>query len=214
MFRPMLERPREQEFSFNNDRCESLVCRMLQKRNISKMSCLTTKNPGPFLQFSQSLFAPQVRFRRRVSIGSMTLLNNALHKGVCMKIEIYAKNVKNKKQVQGFIGHKVHTALDRLDSRIKQVSCRINDKSKNQSEFIGDCRIDVDLFPRRSVHVAAKGDSVFECIVNAIRKMEQAVKHELDRGRSSSNIRHQQNKRNFVDFVEKLTLRDELAATE
>ncbi len=130
-----------------------------------------------------------------------------------MKIEVKTKNVKKKKRIRTFIDRKIHAVLDRMDSRIKNVSVRLDDQSKTSSEFIGDCRIDVDLFNRRRVHVAAKGESVFECIMNAIRKVEQAVKHELDRSRSAANVRHQQNKRSFVEYVEEVSAAD-FATTE
>ncbi|MFK7767886.1 MAG: HPF/RaiA family ribosome-associated protein [Mariniblastus sp.] len=122
-----------------------------------------------------------------------------------MKIEVKTKNVENKQRTQRFVENTVHSALERLASRIKQVSVRLDDDSKGNSEFIGSCRIDVSLFPRRRVHVAATGETIHECVVNAIRKMEQAVKHEIDRSRSASNVRHQQNKRRFVEYVEELS---------
>lgn len=113
-----------------------------------------------------------------------------------MKIEIITKNVKNELMVREYIQRKVHFAIDRVDSRVDHVTVRIEDETKNSAAFDGLCRIEIDLHPRGHLHVSSKGETVFDCALQAIRKMENAVKHEIDRGRQSSNIRHQGGKRN------------------
>lgn len=111
-----------------------------------------------------------------------------------MRIEIKTKNVKQKNRVQNFVAHKIQSATNRLSSRIKTIRVRLEDNSKSQSEFVGQCRIEVQLNPKGRVHVAARGDSIYECIVNAVRKMEHTVKSDIDRHRSSARIRHKQNR--------------------
>lgn len=116
-----------------------------------------------------------------------------------MKIEIITKNVKDEPMVRGYIERKVHFALDRLDARIDSVTVRLEDETRNSSLFDGACRIEVELNPRGHVHVSSNGESVFDCVLKAVRKMEHAVKHDIDRHRTSAKIRHQKAKRNQVD---------------
>lgn len=119
-----------------------------------------------------------------------------------MKIEILTKNIKNQEMVREYIQRKVHFAMDRIGERIKSVFVRIEDQTKASPAFDGVCRIEVDLLPRGHVHVSATGESVFDCVLQAIRKMEHAVKHDIDRHRRSSKIRHQNTKREFVESLE------------
>jgi len=118
-----------------------------------------------------------------------------------MKIEIKTKNVKSEKMVREFIERKVHFALDRIEDRIKRVTVRLEDQTKNSALFDGCCRIEVDLIPRGHVHVSAKGESKFDCVLKAIRKMEHAVKHSIDRHRTAANIRHQKSKRSAIESL-------------
>lgn len=120
-----------------------------------------------------------------------------------MKIEILAKNVKNEEMVRSFIQRKVDFALDRVETRIKNVVVRIEDETKTSPAFDGICKIEVDMLPRGHVHVSATGESVFDCVLQAIRKMEHAVKHDIDRRRRSSKIRHSNSKREFVESLDK-----------
>ncbi len=113
-----------------------------------------------------------------------------------MKIEFKAKNVDNESAVKEFVERKVHFALDRIEARIDNVVVRLEDETKDSALFDGSCRIEVDLHPRGHVHVSSNGDSVFDCVLDAIRKMEHAVKHDIDRNRTSSKIRHESGKRN------------------
>lgn len=118
-----------------------------------------------------------------------------------MKIEIKTKNVKNEKPVLEFIAKKIHTALDRVDGRVNQVTVRLEDETKDSNRFDGNCRIEVELHPRGHVHVSATSETAYDCISQAIRKMEHAVKHLLDRHRQSSKARHQQGKREFIEAL-------------
>lgn len=119
-----------------------------------------------------------------------------------MKIEIVTKNIKNEPMVREYIQRKVHFALDRIEARVRNVVVRIEDETRASPAFDGVCRIEVDLVPRGHVHVSANGESVFDCVLQAIRKMEHAVKHDIDRHRKSSKIRHQNAKRTFVESLE------------
>ena len=118
-----------------------------------------------------------------------------------MKIEIKTKNVKNDGAVREFAKRKLHSALDRIEERIEDVTLRLEDETKDSSLFDGNCRIEVDLRPRGHIHVSAKSDSAFDCVIQAIRKMEHAVKHDIDRHRRAKRIRHQKSKRTFLDSL-------------
>lgn len=129
-----------------------------------------------------------------------------------MKIEIITKNIKNDSMVREYIESKVHFALGRIDARVSSITVRLEDqKSKTDSMFDGRCRIEVELDPRGHIHVSSRGESTFDCVLQAIRKMEHAVKHDIDRHRTSSRVRHQQAKR-MVN--ESLALADQLLAEE
>lgn len=112
-----------------------------------------------------------------------------------MRIEIVTRNVENEATVREYVQRKVHFALDRISARVKQVTVRLEDETRNSPAFDGLCRIDVVMHPRGHVHVSSDGDSVFDCVLRGVRKMEHAIKHDIDRNRRSSRIRHQQ-KRN------------------
>ncbi len=113
-----------------------------------------------------------------------------------MKIEIKTKHIKNDSMARKFIQRKVHFALDRIDARVDAVTVRLEDeKAKTNAVFDGVCRIEVDLQPRGHIYVSSHGESAFDCVLQAVKKMEHAVKHDIDRHRRSSRIRHQQIKR-------------------
>ncbi len=112
-----------------------------------------------------------------------------------MKIEIKTKNVKSEIMVREYIERKVHFALDRINDRINRVTIRLEDETKDSALFDGSCRIEIELQPRGHVHVSAVGESTFDCVLKAIRKMEHAVKHDIDRHRTAAKIRHQKSKR-------------------
>ncbi|MFK7769001.1 MAG: hypothetical protein AB8B55_17395 [Mariniblastus sp.] len=120
-----------------------------------------------------------------------------------MKIEIKTKSIKNDKMVREFTQRKVHFALDRIDARVASVVVRLEDeKAKTDLVFEGSCKIAVELHPRGHIHVSAKGESAFDCVLQAIRKMEHAVKHDIDRHRRSSRVRHQQAKRPVLESLQ------------
>lgn len=118
-----------------------------------------------------------------------------------MKIEILTKNVNDEKSVREYIKQKVHFAMDRIDSRIDQVTVRLEDETKDSAAFDGVCRIEIDMHPRGHIHISANGESTHDCILQAVRKMEHAVKHDIDRHRRSSKIRHQNGKQEFFDSL-------------
>lgn len=118
-----------------------------------------------------------------------------------MKVEIKTKNIENESMVREFVDRKVHFALDRIAARIDTVVVRLEDETKESPMFDGICRIEVNLVPSGHVHVSANGDSVFDCALVAIRKMEHAVKHDIDRHRTSARVRHEKSKRDILDSL-------------
>ena len=126
-----------------------------------------------------------------------------------MNIEIVTKNLKNEKQVHEFIEQKVHSALDRIDARVSHVTVRLEDQTRNSDAFDGACRIDLTLNPSRHVHVSAHGDSAFDSVLQATRKMEHAAKHDIDRHRRAPRIRHQQTKQKFYSSLSEQSEVDE-----
>ncbi len=119
-----------------------------------------------------------------------------------MKIEILTSNIKNENMVREFIDRKVSFALNRIGARIGSVTVRLEDETRDSAAFDGLCRIDVKLQPRGYVHVSSRGESASDCILQAVRKMENAVKHELDRHLISAATRHQKTKRAILETLE------------
>lgn len=124
-----------------------------------------------------------------------------LVKVAMMKIEIVTKNVKNEDMVREFIQRKVQFALDRIGDRVKSIVVRLEDETKDSEAFDGLCQIDVSLIPTGDIHVSAHGDSAFDSVLQATRKMQHAIKHNLDRHRRSSRVRHQQTKQDFYSSL-------------
>ena len=118
-----------------------------------------------------------------------------------MKIEIVTKNVKNETMVREFIEQKVGFAVDRISARIERVTVRLEDETKNSEAFDGVCQIDTVIAPSGHIHVSAHGDSAFDCVLQATRKMEHAIKHDIDRHRRSSQVRHQHTKQEFYSSL-------------
>ena len=118
-----------------------------------------------------------------------------------MKIDIKTKNVKNDLMVREYVEKKIHFSLDRIGARIDKVTVRLEDETKDSSCFDGVCRIEVEMDPRGYIHVSANGESTYDCVLQAIRKMENAVKHDIDRNRQSARIRHQKAKRTFIESL-------------
>ena len=118
-----------------------------------------------------------------------------------MKIEIVTKNIDDDSMVREFIHRKVHFALDRFDSRINRVVVHLVDETARSSAFDGHCQIDAFINAGGQLHVSANGESEFDSVLQATRKIEHAVKHEFDKQRSSSRIRHQKTKRKFISSL-------------
>ena len=118
-----------------------------------------------------------------------------------MKIEIKTKHVNNEPMVREYIERKVHFALDRIDARVDKVTVRLEDETRDSNKFDGMCRIEVEVHPRGHIHISSTGESTYDCILQAVRKMEHAVKHDIDRNRRSARIRHQQTKRSFRESL-------------
>lgn len=112
-----------------------------------------------------------------------------------MKIEIVTKHLSNDAAIRTFIERKIHFALDRINARVRQVTVRLEDESSSSDAFGGSCRIDAALSPMGQVHVSARGGTPFDSVLQAARKMEHAIKHDIDRHRRSARVRHQQAKR-------------------
>jgi ribosome-associated translation inhibitor RaiA len=93
---------------------------------------------------------------------------------MALKIEIVTKNVENDSMVREYIQQKVHFAMGRIGSRVKCVTVRLEDETKDSGSFDGNCRIEIDMKPRGHIHVSSKGESAFDCVLQAIRKMEHA----------------------------------------
>ena len=119
-----------------------------------------------------------------------------------MKVEIVTDNLDSDQMVREFIHRKVHFALDRVEARIDKVVVRLKDESRLSAAFDGQCQIDVTLRPKGHLHVSSKGSSPFDSVLQATRKMENAIKHDMDRQRHSSQIRHQDSKRKFIKSLE------------
>jgi hypothetical protein len=114
-----------------------------------------------------------------------------------MKIEIITKNLGNDQMVREFIERKVHFALDRINARVGHVVVKLEDASGSSGAFDGICQIDAWMQPSGQIHVSAPGDSAFDAVLQATRKIQQAVKQDIDRNRRSSQIRHQGSKRDY-----------------
>ena len=118
-----------------------------------------------------------------------------------MKIEIKTKHVSNEQMVREYIVQKVEFALNRIGARVDKVTVRLEDETKDSKKFDGSCRIEVEVHPRGHIHVSSTGESTYDCVLQAVRKMEHAVKHEIDRTRTSARIRHQHTKRQFIESL-------------
>ena len=118
-----------------------------------------------------------------------------------MRTEIVTKNVDNEAVVREFIQRKLGFALDRINARIDSVVVRLADESRNSDTFDGLCQIDAMLNPVGKIHVSAKGVSAYDSVLQAIKKIENAIKHDIDRHRRSSRVRHEKTKRNFISTL-------------
>ena len=111
-----------------------------------------------------------------------------------MKIEIKTKHVDGDHLVREYVERKVQFALNRFEKRIARVAVHVEDESPASNQCGGLCRIEVETVPRGSVFVSAHGESAFDCVLQGVRKMEQALKHQFDRKRSAGRSRHQKAK--------------------
>lgn len=118
-----------------------------------------------------------------------------------MNIEIVTRHVNNEPMVREYIQQKVEFSTDRFAERINHITIRLEDETKNSPAFDGLCQIDVILEPRGHIHVSARGELVFDCVSQAIRKMEAAIKHDIDRHRHSAKVRHQKAKRKSISSL-------------
>ncbi len=111
-----------------------------------------------------------------------------------MNIEVVTKHVPDEDQIRNYIEDKIDVAFGRIHTRVKQVTVRLQDESAGSTAFDGSCQIDVLIAPTGHVHVTAHGDSPRNTVMQAIRKMEQAIKNDIDRHRHSARIRHEQSR--------------------
>ncbi len=109
-----------------------------------------------------------------------------------MKIGIVTDDSDSSLMVREYMQRKVNFAVGRFGARIGKVVARLQDQSTESSVFEGVCSIEVELVPDGHIHVSANGESPFDCVLQAVQKMEQALKHEIDRSRALNRTRHQQ----------------------
>ncbi len=119
-----------------------------------------------------------------------------------MNIEVHTSGVKSDEKVRQFIDKKINATLDRFQGRIEQVIIKLEDESRGSKAFDGKCRIDARLSPNGNIHITAHGNSPEETVAQAVSKLEQAIVNEIDRHRSSSRIRHEKSKREFIASLE------------
>lgn len=93
-----------------------------------------------------------------------------------MKIEIVTRNIENEAMVREFIQQKVQFALERVWGRVKRVTVRLEDETENSESFEGLCQIDASMNPRGDIHVSADGESTVDSVLQAIQKMQNAIK--------------------------------------
>ena len=118
-----------------------------------------------------------------------------------MNIEILLKRVENESSVKQFVHEKVENALSEIDARIDRVVVKLEDESRGSEAFDGLCRIDAWLHPTGHVHISANGDSAFDSVLQAVRKLEHTIKEKVVRERRSSRIRHEGVKREFISSL-------------
>ncbi len=118
-----------------------------------------------------------------------------------MNIEIVAKNIKNEAKVRDFIEEKVQLAVERIHARVGRIIVKLEDESKNSEAFAGKCQIDASILPTGTIHVSATSDTAFDTVLQATRKMEHAIKQDIDRHRRAARIRHQQSKQKFFSSL-------------
>ena len=114
-----------------------------------------------------------------------------------MNIEIVTKHVDQEDQIRDYIENKIHVAIDRMHVDVNRISVRLQDESAGSAAFDGHCQIDLSIAPSGRIHVSARGNSPRDTLMQAIRKMETAVKHDIDRHRRSARVRHEQTKQKF-----------------
>ena len=108
-----------------------------------------------------------------------------------MRIDVTTKNIDDTKAVHEFVNRKVSNSVKRFTSEVGSVTVRVEDETRASGRFDGICTIDAALIPRGQLHVSAHGDGWHECIQLAVRKLENALRHDRNRKRNASNIRHE-----------------------
>ena len=109
-----------------------------------------------------------------------------------MKIEIVTNNSDSDSLVREYTQRTLTFALGQFGTRISRVVARLQRPSAELTAFDSLCSIEVELVPNGHLHVSADGESAFDSVLQAVHKMEQAVKQEIDRSQQSSRMRHQQ----------------------
>ena len=117
-----------------------------------------------------------------------------------MKLEIVTRNVLNESMVRSYIHRKAHFVAQRWVGHIDSMVIRLEDETKHSPRFRGRCSITAQLH-RSEIHVSARGESTYDCVLSALRKMEQAVKQDVDRHRRGARARHEGGKREFVESL-------------
>ena len=126
------------------------------------------------------------------------LAESAPQGGISVRIDIVTRNIRREKPIRGFIQQKLGFALEKVNSNIEQVNVRLEDQTRKSNAFDGRCTIDATLSPGGTIHVSAKAESAFECVVIAVRKLEQAIRNDLDRARKTSRGRQKKAQQAFL----------------
>lgn len=119
-----------------------------------------------------------------------------------MKLEMVTKDVVRETMVREFIHRKIQFAFERFDDQVREVVVRLRDETKNAPVFRGLCSIEVGLEPDVRVQVSARGESSYDCVLNALRKMEQALMQNVDCRWRRSRDRRKDAKQEFAEVAE------------
>ena len=93
-----------------------------------------------------------------------------------MKIEIVTKNIENEAMVREFIHQKTQFAVERVGIHLARVRVRVEDETDSSESFEGLCQIDASLNPNGDIHVSADGESAVDSVLQAIQKMQKAIR--------------------------------------
>ena len=108
-----------------------------------------------------------------------------------MRIDVKTKNVHDTNTIHDFVNQKLSNSIKRFASEVASIAVRVEDETRTSGRFDGICSMDATLTPGGTLHVSAHGDSWHDCILQAVRKLENALRHDRNRKRNANNIRHE-----------------------